>query len=41
MHTCAINSLGFKPGDMEWTKKYFTLREKIETLELSLPKQRD
>jgi len=30
LHTCAINSHGVKPGDHEWTKKYFELRDKIE-----------
>jgi hypothetical protein len=33
MHTCQINSLGFKPGDEKWTRKYFCLRAKIERLE--------
>jgi hypothetical protein len=33
IHTCQINSLGFKPGDEKWTKKYFSLRNKIERLE--------
>jgi hypothetical protein len=41
MHTCAVNSLGFKMGDMAWTEKYFALRDKIETLEFSLPKKGD
>lgn len=30
MHTCAINSLGFKPNDPEWTERYFNLRSQIE-----------
>ncbi len=30
LHTCAIGNLGFKPGDHEWTEKYFRLREQIE-----------
>ena len=34
MHTCAINGLGFKHGDRKWTKQYFTLRKKIEDLEV-------
>lgn len=34
MHTCAINSLGFKPGDINWTNEYFKLRHKIEKLEI-------
>lgn len=33
MHTCAINSLGFKIDDLNWTKQYFALRRKIEKLE--------
>ncbi len=32
LHTCAINSFGFKPGDPKWSAKYFKLRDKI-TLE--------
>ena len=30
LHTCDINGLGFKKGDLKWTKKYFKLREQIE-----------
>lgn len=30
VHTCAINSFGFKPGDAAWTMKYFRLRETID-----------
>lgn len=33
MHTCAINGLGFKHGDPEWTKRYFKLRTKIERIQ--------
>jgi hypothetical protein len=33
VHTCQISSLGFKPGDPEWTKKYFKLRNQIDKLE--------
>jgi len=33
VHVCCINSLGFKPNDPKWTKKYFKLREKIEELD--------
>ena len=33
LHTCAISGLGVKPGDDEWTARYFELREKIEELE--------
>lgn len=31
-HTCAIASLGFKPGDPAWTERYFKLREEIEEI---------
>lgn len=34
VHTCAINSLGYKRGDQNWTEKYFKLRNKLEALEL-------
>jgi hypothetical protein len=36
-HTCDVNGLGFKRNDPdgEWNKKYFELREEIETLEYS------
>jgi hypothetical protein len=30
LHTCAVNNLGFKPGDPVWTKRYFKLRDAIE-----------
>lgn len=33
MHTCAINGLGFKHGDPDWTKRYFKLRTKIERIQ--------
>jgi hypothetical protein len=33
MHTCDINSCGFKPSDPRWTKEYFKLRVIIERLE--------
>ncbi len=33
LHTCAINSFGYKPGDQEWTNQYFELRSKIESAE--------
>lgn len=29
VHTCAINSIGFKPHDPTWTAKYFSLRKKL------------
>lgn len=36
VHTCQINALAFKPGDPEWTKKYFDLRSQLELLEWEL-----
>lgn len=36
LHTCAINSLGFKPDDPEWNDKYFDLRGQIDALEMNL-----
>jgi len=30
LHTCDINSLGFKKHDPEWTDRYFILRNQIE-----------
>ncbi len=33
LHTCEINSLGYKTGSLEWTEKYFNLRDNIEELE--------
>lgn len=33
LHVCSINNIGIKPGDPEWTDKYFELREKIDELE--------
>jgi hypothetical protein len=33
LHTCTINSLGFDPKDLDWTNRYFKLREEIEELE--------
>lgn len=30
LHVCSINGFGFKPGDEEWTTKYFDLRNDIE-----------
>lgn len=35
VHVCSINALGFKPGDQEWTQKYFELREEIVELEFA------
>lgn len=36
LHTCQVNSLGFKmgPGGKKWTTKYFEIREQIDVLEL-------
>lgn len=34
LHTCEINSVGIKRGDLKWTEDYFELRETIEELEL-------
>lgn len=39
MHTCDVNSMGFKvrpAPDPEWTKEYFKLRGQIEDLELEV-----
>jgi len=36
LHTCTINSLGFKPNDPEWNDKYFDLRGQIDALEYNL-----
>lgn len=30
LHTCAINSFGFKPGDPAWTQRYFEIRDMID-----------
>lgn len=35
LHVCCINPLGFKPGDEQWTKKYFALRHEITKISLS------
>ena len=34
LHTCEVNSFGFKRGDTVWTDEYFKLRDQIEQLEL-------
>ena len=34
VHVCCINSLGFKPNDPAWTKRYFKLRDQINRLEV-------
>jgi hypothetical protein len=36
LHVCCINSLGFKPGDHEWTEHYYELRGQIEAIEWEL-----
>ena len=33
VHTCEVNSLGFKRGDRAWTTRYFELRDRIDDLE--------
>lgn len=33
LHTCQVNSMGCKLGDMAWTERYFELRDEIEELE--------
>ena len=33
LHTCDINSIGYKRNDAKWTNKYFKLRDRIELLE--------
>ena len=37
LHVCCINSLGFKPGDEAWTRKYFQIRNAIERAEEKMP----
>lgn len=36
MHTCDVNSLGFKPGDQAWSSKYFELRSRYEKVSLDI-----
>lgn len=36
LHTCDISSLGFKPGDRDWDRKYWFLRDQINELEYKL-----
>lgn len=33
LHTCEVNSIGFKKNDPKWTEQYFALREQMEVLE--------
>ena len=37
LHVCSINSLGFDPKDMKFTKKYFKLRDQIEDVLVNGP----
>lgn len=30
LHVCCVNSSGCNPRDAEWTKRYFSLRRKLE-----------
>lgn len=39
MHTCQVNSLACKPGDPQWTNRYFQLRDQIEDMEYELENQ--
>ena len=34
VHTCEINSLGFKKGDSDWTQRYFQVREQLGSMEM-------
>lgn len=34
LHACIISSIGLKPGNPKWTKRYFQLRQQIEDLEM-------
>ena len=36
LHTCSVNAIGCKKGDVAWTLKYFELREEIEMLGFEL-----
>lgn len=36
LHTCEINSWGFKRDDPDWTKEYFQLRDKIDILQMEV-----
>jgi len=36
VHVCCINSIGANVHDMEWTEKYFKLREEIDLLEYEM-----
>ena len=41
VHTCQINSFGYKPNDPDWTGRYFLLREQIEDLEMKVLAERE
>jgi hypothetical protein len=32
VHTCGISTYGCKPGDDEWTERYFNLRDELNDL---------
>ena len=38
LHTCDISSLGFKPGDRDWDRRYWFLRDQINDYEYRLSK---
>ena len=33
VHTCAVEGLGYKPGDKVWTVRYFELRNAVDLIE--------
>jgi hypothetical protein len=35
-HTCEVNSLGCKRGDLKWTERYFDLCQQIDEMEMEL-----
>ena len=35
-HTCAVSRFGGKPGDLDWTARYFALQEAIAEIETAL-----
>jgi hypothetical protein len=35
-HTCAVSQFGGKPGDDDWTERYFALQEAIAEIETAL-----
>jgi len=40
LHTCQVNSFGYKVGDQAWTDKYFTLRQRIDEAEWERHKEK-